>query len=221
MWTDGSKLGQGNVGAAVSWKDKDLTHWKVASVFLGKNKEILDAELWAIDNAIKMARKNALNNHVIPIKIFSDSQEALTSILQSISHIGSPYLRDLIHQRTLAFKKKGHLATIRWISCHVGLLGHEKADIGAKDRAHTGGRPVEQWSSLNHIKKKLTESLIQELAQWHEVETSVREASRRGFYIPSLDGGMNKLLGSTAKKYSSRFLQLKVGHGAVGTFWQE
>lgn len=36
MWTDGSKLGQGNVGAAVSWKDKDLNSWKDNSIFVGK-----------------------------------------------------------------------------------------------------------------------------------------------------------------------------------------
>lgn len=64
MWTDGSKLGQGNlaVGPAVSWKNKDLNRWKVATVFSGKNKEILDAELWAIADALEMARKKELKN---------------------------------------------------------------------------------------------------------------------------------------------------------------
>lgn len=57
MWTDGSKLGQGNVGAAVSWKDKDLNSCKVASVFLGKNKENFDADLWLIADTLEMARK--------------------------------------------------------------------------------------------------------------------------------------------------------------------
>ena len=45
MWTDGSKLDQGNVGAAVCWKDKISNQWKEKRVFLGKNKEVLDAEL--------------------------------------------------------------------------------------------------------------------------------------------------------------------------------
>ena len=45
-----------------------------------------------------------------------------------------------------------------------------------------------------------------------------REASRRGSYSPRLQKGMNGLLGNTAKKYASRYLQLKVGHGAVGTY---
>ena len=42
MWTDASKLDQGNTGAAVCWKGNQ---WKEKSIFLGKNKEILDAEL--------------------------------------------------------------------------------------------------------------------------------------------------------------------------------
>ena len=29
---------------------------------------------------------------------------------------------------------------------------------------------------------------------------------------------MSKVLGRTAKKYAPRYLQLKVGHGAVGTY---
>lgn len=115
-------------------------------------------------------------------------------------------------------EKKGHLVTLLWIPSHIGLLGHGKAGIGAKDRARKGGRPVEQWSSLTHIKKRLTDSHNQKLIRWHEVETSASEANRRSFYIPPLEKGMNKVLGNTAKKYALRFLQLKVGHSAVGGY---
>lgn len=38
MWADDSELDQGNVGAAVCWKDRDPNNWKNTSVFLGKNK---------------------------------------------------------------------------------------------------------------------------------------------------------------------------------------
>ena len=64
MWTDGSKLDQGNTGAAVCWRDKKLDRWKDKSVFLGKKNKILDAELWAISEDT-------------PITIFWDSQKAL------------------------------------------------------------------------------------------------------------------------------------------------
>lgn len=35
MWTDGSKLDQGNVGAAVCWKDKTSNQWKEKKCVLG------------------------------------------------------------------------------------------------------------------------------------------------------------------------------------------
>ena len=57
FWTGRSKLDTGNVRAAVTWRDKDLDRWKEMSVFLGKNKEILDAELWAIAMALEAAKR--------------------------------------------------------------------------------------------------------------------------------------------------------------------
>lgn len=48
-------LDQGNSGAAVRWSDKkNLIDRKKKSVFLGKNKAILDAGLWAILEALKI-----------------------------------------------------------------------------------------------------------------------------------------------------------------------
>ena len=45
-----------------------------------------------------------------------------------------------------------------------------------------------------------------------------RETNRRGYYVPRVDKGISKVLGRTAKKYASRYFQLKVGHGAIGTY---
>lgn len=57
LWTDGSKLDQGHIAAAVCWKDETDGQWKEKSMFLGKNKEILGAELWAISEALDIAKK--------------------------------------------------------------------------------------------------------------------------------------------------------------------
>ena len=56
------------------------------------------------------------------------------------------------------------------------------------------------------------------ITRWHEMETQDREATRRGYYVPRTKEGISLVLGSTSKKYASRYYQLKVGHGAVGTF---
>lgn len=133
-------------------------------------------------------------------------------------YTNTPYLKSLIYQRTNDLKHHGHPVTIRWIPSHAGLVGHDQADQKAKNKARRGGKPEEQWSSLTHVKRKLVESQAQELTRWHETKSQEREMSRRGFYIPRLEKGMSKVLGSTSKKYASRYLQLKVGHGAVGTY---
>ena len=91
MWTDGSKLDQGNTGAAVCWKDK--------SVFFGKNKEVLDAELSAILDVLKFATKETRNAKDIPITIFCDSQKALIAIQHAPSQRENRYLRGLIYDK--------------------------------------------------------------------------------------------------------------------------
>lgn len=57
-----------------------------------------------------------------------------------------------------------------------------------------------------------------ELAKWHEAGTQERKDSRCGFYIPRTIEGISPALGNAPQKYASRHYQLKVGHGAVGTF---
>lgn len=76
LWVDGSKISQGNPGVSVCWKDKDYHSWENSSVFLGKNKETIDAELWAIANGLEIAGEAILDSHKTPITIFSDSREA-------------------------------------------------------------------------------------------------------------------------------------------------
>lgn len=53
--------------------------WKEQSVFLGKNKKVLDAELWAILKGLEIALK-ILHKRDTPVTIFCDSQKALKVI---------------------------------------------------------------------------------------------------------------------------------------------
>lgn len=46
-----------------------------------------------------------------------------------------------------------------------------------------------------------------------------REARRCGCCVPWTKGGISPIFGNAPKKYASRYCQLKVGHGAVGTFF--
>ena len=113
-------------------------------MFLGKNKEVHNAELWAIAEGLETARKRTLNNNNTLITIFSDSQEAFIAIRQLTSSTSSPYLRNLIHQRNLDLGYNGYFVTIKWILGYIGLIGYDKADQCAKDKAGKGGKLLEQ-----------------------------------------------------------------------------
>lgn len=127
-------------------------------------------------------------------------------------------MRGLIYEKAEKLGNNGHNVAIRWIPGHSGLIGNEKADQAARNKAERGGRQVERWSSLAYIRKNITEARFQELAKWHEVKTQERDVSRRGYYVPWIKRGINPTLANAPKKYASRYYQLKVGHGAIGTF---
>ena len=53
---------------------------------------------------------------------------------------------------------------------------------------------------------------------WHRSKSQEREATVQGFYVPEIKSGINPILGKALKKYVMHFYQLKIGHGAIGTF---
>ena len=106
----------------------------------------------------------------------------------------------------------------RWIPAHSDLIENDKAHLAAKSRAEKGGKQAESWSSLAYIKKNVSQNRGKELTSWHERKTQERETSRHDFYNLWTKAEINPVLGKTPKKYAARYYQLKVGHGAVGTY---
>lgn len=104
-----------------------------------------------------MVEKVILHSHQTAITIISDSRELLTSLNQLNSYTSTSHLKNLIYQRTSALENKGLSVTIRWISSHVGSVGHNKADQSSREKAQKEGKPVEQWSLLTYVKKKIIE----------------------------------------------------------------
>ncbi len=217
LWTDGSKLDQGQAAAAVCWEDKLAAKWRERSIFLWRNKEILDAELWAISEALEIAKKVAKPRNT-PVTILSDSQKALRAIVLPFTSQENLFLRSFVYQKTEELQRTGHPITYQWIPGHSGLIGNEKANLSARTRAEKGGKLTERWSSLAYIRRNADEIRSRNLIKWHETETQGREASRRGYNVPRTKEGISLALGSASKNYASRYYQLKVGHGAVETF---
>ena len=172
--TDGSKLENSNCGAAVCWREKKLGQWKQKSVFLGKNKEILDEELWAISDALDTAIREASSADSTLITIFCDTQKALNAIQHFSSHKENRFLRGQIYHKAKKLQSKGHSVVFRWVPGHTGLVGNEKADLAARNKAERGGKQAERWSSLAHIKKNLAQARSTELTRWHEMKIQER-----------------------------------------------
>lgn len=55
---------------------------------LGENKEILDAELWGISEALKIAGNDNTSGKADSITVFSDSQDVLKQLQGSQSDAG-------------------------------------------------------------------------------------------------------------------------------------
>lgn len=51
MWMDGSRLDTGLTGANVPWSDTERRTWKT---YLRRNKEVFDAELYVIGEALEI-----------------------------------------------------------------------------------------------------------------------------------------------------------------------
>ncbi|KAA8892857.1 hypothetical protein FN846DRAFT_1008696 [Sphaerosporella brunnea] len=79
LWTDGSRVDGGHVGAAVAWYSKEAEDYVGDRWYLGNNKEVFDAELFAVVQAIKIAakREQIINDKVV---VWTDSQATLTRI---------------------------------------------------------------------------------------------------------------------------------------------
>ena len=88
LCSDGSKLQSGGAEAAVVWRNCLLHGWNTCKISLGKNKEILDAELWGISEALKIALKESTLRKARKITIYSDSQMALKQLQGSKNNAG-------------------------------------------------------------------------------------------------------------------------------------
>lgn len=82
-------------------------------MFLKENKETFDVELWAISEALDIAMQETLTANNMLIKIFCDSQKALTTIRQPPSQKENRFLRGQIYHKAKNLKSDGHNVVCR------------------------------------------------------------------------------------------------------------
>ena len=109
---------------------------------MGKNKEIGDAELWAILMALNIANKMGIS-HDIPVMIIYDSQKALNTIVRPSIYYKYRFVKDLIYKWIEKLQNNRHPIKLFWIPGHFGILENEKAYIVARNRAEKDERLIE------------------------------------------------------------------------------
>ena len=92
VWTDGSRLVNGRVGAACVWRTP--SGWEGRCFHLGDNKEVFDAEVYAIAQALEVINRRQESGR--RYTIFVDSTAAIDRV--RTDSIGPGQLRDGCHR---------------------------------------------------------------------------------------------------------------------------
>ena len=209
VWTDGSRLENEAVGAAVAFKEKG--DWKREGTYLGRNKEVFDAEVFAIGRALEVL--NDRGEESTRYTIFSDSQAALSRVQHDRTGPGQALaIRAINTAKSLV--DRGNTITLRWTPSHEGIEGNERADEMAKraaeEREGVASPRFLKEASLSHLTRATTEARSRATAEWIRTRSG-----RRRRYHPLKGGKMRKDLNRTRKELASRFYQMLSGHAAT------
>jgi ribonuclease HI len=119
LWSDGSRLNNGRVGAGVAWQA--LGAWHARGVPLRTGKEVFDAKLIGACKALELALKSQDRG---PVTVLLDSRVAISWIQHQGIGLGQG-LAIWAHKIAHALRAQGRMATIQWVPGHNGIKGNE------------------------------------------------------------------------------------------------
>ena len=143
IWTDGSRLEGGKVGAAAVWWAPERVEppwvgpatgrtynpgrreagWTGRRYHLGKNKEVYDAELYALYQAAKLFDER--NERDQAYTILSDSEAAIGRAKDDDMGPGQRFAVAVIEVCS-RLASRGNTLTLRWVPSHLGVEGNEQ-----------------------------------------------------------------------------------------------
>ena len=200
LWTDGSRLEDGRVGAAAVYKDRD--RWRSHKFGLGSNKEVFDAELYGIAEGLRIAQRLSQRREGCKtVRIFSDSQAALKAVQQA--GILSQWLTTRIRERAESLAAQGLEVELHWVPGHVGCFGNEEADKAAKQAAAKIPGRAERFATIPYLRRQNTEQRKKECSAWLAKQCK----KHRSYYgSPKIDAEAMK----APKKLAQRLFQLRL-----------
>ena len=134
---------------------------------MGKNKEVFDAEVFAVGQALQVLNRRGEEGR--EYTIFSDSQAALTRVQHDRTGPGQGLAIEAI-TTARAITDRGNKISLRWTPSHEGIEGNEVADSMAKRAAEEReGRAEPGYlneASLSHLTRVTTENRSNSTAEW-------------------------------------------------------
>ncbi|KAL0879138.1 hypothetical protein ABMA27_002934 [Loxostege sticticalis] len=196
IYTDGSKLDGGEVGAAFVVFRPD--HQPVVrKLKLHDSCTVFQAELLAIERAIIWAS----DRHLMDIAVLSDSHSALQELENPAS---TNSIATLVHTHI-----RNHPGSIEfvWVKAHAGLMGNEAADAAAKSAALLHRTPDFALFPISHVKRRVRED-------HHTTHNNRYTTSDKGVHtrewLPDLNS-IDTLFKHTNHTFS--LTQILTGHG--------
>jgi len=212
LYTDGSELQSGGVGAGVvmMYDGQVVGRWRVG---LGLGMKVYDGELVGIARALTEASRTSLSfKH---IWIFTDNQAAIINSFRLSTHPGQQVSLQ-IQQLTkdLLDSDLDLQLHLHWVPGHTGIQGNDEADILAKQAAEYPQPTQDSYLSLTKLKTQIQQSA---LTAWHHYWTHLPD-SKKGRHFRSIHFSLPKLRPSPHFYQLSRHqlatvTQLRLGHG--------
>lgn len=185
LFSDGAKDRE-FASAGVAWKKQQATTFRTRGITLGRGKEALDAELYAIREALLIARKETRESRQQPklIRIFTDCKKAL-SILQERKRWKSAMVVEILE----ASNSLTIPIVFSWVPAHMEVEGNVLADQAAKAVLGRSGSKDNVVSTLYVLKQ-------------------IKGTKKDIALDPNILKGKRSL--------TTRYLQLKSAHACVG-----
>ena len=157
IWTDGSRFDSGEVGAACAWRRGES--WTRRRFHLGSNKEVFDAEVFAIYQALRICNEGQHSGHRYTIS--SDSQSAIQRLRTDSLGPGQQWARAAVEVCSRIVSRQNEVSVL-WVPAHAGVEGNERADQISKEatsgRQHDVPEELRWEASLSHLSRVTTEN---------------------------------------------------------------